>query len=168
MFMNKLILIAALIGVPAPLATQPDLPPPLPAPIEEPTFTAADVDCLARNIYFEAMGESQIGKRAVGFVTLARSQSSKYPDSVCEVVYQKRQFSWVSQRSVHQPRLKNAQDRLAWEVSQMEAVMVLSGEVKDPTHGALFYHTKGVNPVWNRNMIRTAVIGDHVFWKPKA
>lgn len=171
MLMNKLFLIAALIGVPAPLAVQPDIPV-LPAPLEEPVFSQADVDCLSRNIYFEAMGEPQKGKRAVGFVTLSRAQdeTKSFPSTVCGVVFQKRtscQFSWVCQRSTHYPKPRNAMDRLAWDTSQMEAVMVLSGQVSDPTNGALFYHSTSVNPIWNRKMVRTAVIGNHVFWKPR-
>ena len=58
--------------------------------------------CLAKNVYYEAGGESAKGKAAVAHVTLNRANSSLFPDSVCNVVYQKSrsvcQFSWVCMR----------------------------------------------------------------------
>ena len=44
--------------------------------------------CLAKNIYFEARGESLAGKLAVAKVTLNRTKHEDFPDSVCKVVYQ--------------------------------------------------------------------------------
>ncbi len=54
-----------------------------------------EVFCLAQNIYFEASVEHRVGKSAVAHVTLNRVDSPRYPDSVCEVVWQDRQFSWT-------------------------------------------------------------------------
>ena len=52
-----------------------------------------DLDCLARNIYYEAGLESEEGKVAVGLVTINRSNDYKYPKSICGVVNQKTVFS---------------------------------------------------------------------------
>src|SRR5579859_5098594 len=54
-----------------------------------------EVKCLAKNIFEEAGAEPDAGKEAVGLVTLFRSLSKKYPDTVCGVVYQRLQFSWT-------------------------------------------------------------------------
>ena len=52
-----------------------------------------DLDCLARNIYYEAGLESEEGKVAVGLVTINRSNDEKYPHTICGVVNQKTTFS---------------------------------------------------------------------------
>ncbi len=52
--------------------------------------------CLALNIYFEARSESFASQVAVAQVTLNRIESKKYPNDVCAVVKQPKQFSWYS------------------------------------------------------------------------
>ena len=52
-----------------------------------------DLDCLARNIYYEAGLESEEGKVAVGLVTINRSNDEKFPHTICGVVNQKTVFS---------------------------------------------------------------------------
>jgi len=60
------------------------------------TTSARDVEkqlqCMARNIYWEAASEPFEGKVAVAQVTINRVQSGKFADSVCGVVYQKTKF----------------------------------------------------------------------------
>src|SRR5256714_10675391 len=58
-------------------------------------FHARSLDCLARNVYYEARGESLAGQYAVAEVTMNRKASALYPKTVCEVVYQKSAFSWT-------------------------------------------------------------------------
>ena len=57
--------------------------------IATPFLSDRDVDCLARNIFYEAGSESTEGKVAVGLVTINRSQDPKYPQNVCGVVRQR-------------------------------------------------------------------------------
>lgn len=57
--------------------------------IVTPFISDKDIECLARNIFYEAGGESKEGKIAVGMVTMNRVQDPRYPKSVCEVVKQK-------------------------------------------------------------------------------
>ena len=60
------------------------------------------LECLAKNIYFEAATEPFEGKVAVAQVTMNRVESGKFPADVCDVVFQKNtfynrvvcQFSW--------------------------------------------------------------------------
>lgn len=54
--------------------------------IATPFLSDKDVDCLARNIFYESGGESTEGKIAVGIVTVNRSQDPRFGKSVCEVV----------------------------------------------------------------------------------
>lgn len=64
--------------------------------ISQVTFAEGDRKLLASIIYCEAGGESYAGKLAVGAVVMNRVLSSKYPDTVVGVVYQKSQFSPVA------------------------------------------------------------------------
>lgn len=53
------------------------------------------IHCLAETIYHEARGESFEGQRAVAAVVLNRTLDDNFPDTICKVVYQRNQFSWV-------------------------------------------------------------------------
>ena len=53
----------------------------------------SDLECLARNIYYEAASEPVEGKVAVGLVTINRSNSGEFPTSICGVVNQRTTFS---------------------------------------------------------------------------
>jgi spore germination cell wall hydrolase CwlJ-like protein len=54
--------------------------------IATPFLSDRDVECLARNIFYESGGEPTEGKIAVGIVTVNRSQDPRFGQSVCEVV----------------------------------------------------------------------------------
>ena len=54
--------------------------------IATPFLSDRDVDCMAKNIFYEAGGESREGKIAVAQVTLNRAQDPRFGKSVCEVV----------------------------------------------------------------------------------
>ena len=64
--------------------------------ISEVTFADGDKKLLANIIYCEAGAEPYAGKLAVGAVVINRVLSSKYPDTVVGVIYQKSQFSPVA------------------------------------------------------------------------
>lgn len=129
--------------------------------------------CLALNIYHEARSESTLGKRAVAWVTLNRVQSSKFPDTICDVVYQahldshgnpKRhqcQFSWycdgASDKTTNQQEWTRAQE-LARQV------MKNYGKIPDPTEGATYYHAVYVNPQWASSFKKTTRIDQHIFY----
>ena len=61
--------------------------------IATPFLSDKDIECLARNIFYESGGEPLEGKVAVGVVTLNRSQDPRYPNTVCGVVKQKTTFT---------------------------------------------------------------------------
>jgi spore germination cell wall hydrolase CwlJ-like protein len=63
------------------------------APGQAQSVDKHDLDCLARNIYYEAGLESEEGKVAVGLVTINRSNDEKFPQTICGVVNQKTVFS---------------------------------------------------------------------------
>lgn len=131
-----------------------------------PTLHDKQVMCLAKNIYYEAGGESDKGKAAVAHVTLNRANSPLFPKSVCAVVYQRNrgtcQFSWVCQRKAS-PRTLSER----WEDSLAIAKQAITGRVSDPTYGALFFHAVYVNPGWSRTLKRTIRIENHIFYRKR-
>lgn len=137
--------------------------------------TKKQVECLADNIYFESGYESKEGKIAVAFVTLNRMNSGYFPKDICSVVKQKSQnvcqFSWYCEEKPHRlsytKNLTYEQRKLYNEIMDIAVYVYANYEnIKDPTKGALFYHADYVNPQWP-NMIKTAVIGRHIFYVRK-
>lgn len=114
-----------------------------------------EVKCLALNIFFEARGESNKGKIAVGHVVLNRLNSAKFPDTVCKIVYQKHQFSWV--RNIPNWR----KYIIPMELYDL-ADDILVGKYMDVTNGALYFHNKAVKPFSRRVVAR---VGGHIFYK---
>jgi N-acetylmuramoyl-L-alanine amidase len=127
------------------------------------------VMCLALNVYFEARGEPEAGQYAVAEVTMNRVASPYYPDTVCEVVYQKNwdplrkryvaAFSWTEFRSVPEPRGKEW--RRAWKIA--EDVYYERREPK--LAGVLNYHAARIEPSWSQDKKPAAEIGRHRFYK---
>ena len=125
------------------------------------------LDCLTRNIYWEAASEPFEGKVAVAQVTMNRLASGRFGDSVCEVIYQKNvfyqqvicQFSWVCEtthrtKPVFQP---------LWQESELVAKKVLLENFRLPSmKEALYYHADYVNPAWKKPKIDK--IGHHIFY----
>jgi len=133
--------------------------PPIP-----PVLTEKDqqqIECMALNTYFEARGESRQGQYAVNHVVMNRVSSEDFPNTPCEVIYQRNrrvcQFSWVCERGkyVRNHDLYADLNHVAKEVYVERSV--------DNTRGARFYHANYVNPRWRLN--RTVVIGWHVFYR---
>jgi spore germination cell wall hydrolase CwlJ-like protein len=127
-----------------------------------------NLTCLALNIYREAGHEPFEGKVAVAQVTLNRTQHPSFPNTVCEVVYQKNsfmgkvvcQFSWYCD-SVHRMRPVNKQ---AYEESYRVAKMVYLEDFKlESVKSALYYHADYVNPNWGKKKVTK--IGAHIFYE---
>ena len=51
--------------------------------------------CLAAAIFFEARDQPLDGMMGVADVVMNRVESDRWPDDVCSVVYQSRQFSFT-------------------------------------------------------------------------
>lgn len=121
-----------------------------------------EVQCLAKNIYHEARGEGIEGMVGVASVTLNRVESFHFPDSICEVVYQPFQFSWVNEQM--KLNLENHIERKAWEVSKDVALMVLIKGVPDDMLGVYNYHATHIKPKWSHKKIKHKTISNHVFY----
>lgn len=126
--------------------------------------------CLAANIYFEARNQPEIGQIAVAQVTLNRADYDM--NRVCEVTLARKQFSWLNGKTKKDGKdlvilaaFEQPKDKKAWAKSKTIANQVLAKKHKDVVQGATHYHTKEVNPKWNRNLKKVTTIGDHIFYK---
>jgi spore germination cell wall hydrolase CwlJ-like protein len=124
------------------------------------------IKCLTDNIYFEAGNQSELGKKAVAFVTLNRSNNDRFPSNICDVVYQRNkwrcQFSWVCKSN------KKIKYWNAYEESKNVAkhVMLNYDNMQDVTHGATFFHRNDIKKPWfNARITKTVSIGKHIFYK---
>lgn len=134
-------------------------------------FDLTEIDCLARNVYFEARNQTVLGQIAVASVVLNRVKSSKFPSTICGVVYQggenrrhRCQFSWYCDGRT---------DR-AYEVESWKEIYDFSldlykkkGFAKDITDGAVYYHATYVDPYWVQAVNYTITIDDHRFYARK-
>lgn len=119
-----------------------------------------DTVCMLKNIYHEARGEGVEGMQAVALVTLNRAKQQD--KTVCEVVYQRKQFSWTNTTKGRNKPIKGNIDA-AYNV----ASAAMSDKLIDFTGGATHYHTKKVKPIWRKSLDKIATINNHVFYKGK-
>ena len=116
---------------------------------------SSDTNLLAHLIYGEARGEPYTGQVAVGAVILNRVKSSKFPNTIAGVIYQKGAFDAVSDGQINM-----SPD----STSQKAAKDALNGW--DPSYGAIYYFNPATATnkwIWSRQM--TVTIGKHRFCK---
>ena len=128
-----------------------------------------DLTCLARNIYFEARGESVAGQFAVAEVTMNRVESTRFPDTVCTVVHEQRwdrirkrkvgAFSWTELDYLSKPKGK------PWKRATEVAVAAYDKQEELKVPGALFYHAERITPRWSKSKKMVAKIGSHKFYE---
>ena len=146
--------------------------------------------CMALNIYYESRSDNLAGQYAVADVVLNRVQDGRYPNSICEVVYQgpvreswktkqdpdlseseriynpirhKCQFSWYCDGKSDEPR-----DETGWAQAQYVAGAIMySGKYRGISEGATHYHATYVKPKWrfDRGMNHIGRIGSHIFYR---
>lgn len=149
-----------------------------------------EVYCLATNIYHEARGEPLDGQIAVASVTINRVQDRRWPNTICEVVYQAQydpetqqprlyrcQFSWYCDGEEREISFRRAYFRenvveirdiemKAWVESVELALLIELAVVKDNTNGATHYYNSNlVHPRWAQYYTRTVRYGQHVFYR---
>ncbi|MBP1850418.1 spore germination cell wall hydrolase CwlJ-like protein [Rhizobium halophytocola] len=130
-------------------------------------FSASEQQCLSSGVYFEARGESVKGQAAVAQVILNRVRNPAYPDTICGVVYQNKDWRNRCQFSFACDNIRdrvNSKDH--WKIAREVAMAVTAGkiwlkEVGSATH----YHAVYVRPRWARSMEKVGRIGLHVFYR---
>jgi spore germination cell wall hydrolase CwlJ-like protein len=123
--------------------------------------TDGELACLAGAVYFEARGESLEGQLAVAEVVLNRAASGEYPASICEVVKQPAQFSFV-RNGLFPPIDENS---VAWRTALAVADIADKKLAAELTSDVLWYHAEYVSPFWGRHLDRVTQIGAHIFYR---
>lgn len=126
------------------------------------------LECLARNIYWEAASEPFEGKVAVAQVTLNRVESGKFGTDICSTVFQKNvvyekvvcQFSWVCE-GIH--KFKPVMAKNYADSEEVAKKVYLENFRLPGLKEALYYHADYVNPGWRKEKLAT--IGRHIFYK---
>ena len=162
----------ALAAEAAPLVAEPVpavLPavPPAPRPLHELVASFVDLRdqddqelCLAKAVYFEARGESLQGQLAVAEVVLNRVASHRYPDTICKVVTQKAQFSFIRNGRFPRPNTSSEAWRNALAVADVAQNQLANAVAPD----VLWYHANYVAPSWGKRLNRVTQIGVHIFY----
>ena len=126
---------------------------------EQVKYTKHDLECLTKNIYYEAGVESKVGKFAVAHVTVNRLKTGYWGNSICKVVYAKKQFSWTLARKLPRPNSK------LWAESEEIARKVLAGHRVRGLTKSLYYHADYIkDPKWADSKHEVGKIGKHVFY----
>lgn len=120
---------------------------------------SAEERCLAGAVYFESKGESLPGQLAVARVVMARAKSGRFPATLCGVIYQKSQFSFV--RGGGMPPIATASNH--WRNAVAISRIALSDGWKSPVEGALFFHARHVSPGWR--LMRLGSVDNHIFYR---
>ncbi len=151
----------------------------VPAVSNLPENKTAAKECLAVNMYHEARDQGTAGRLAVSAVVLNRVRDRRFPNTVCEVVYQAQmkpswktgepvpirnrcQFSWYCDGKSDKIKDKKTYQRIL-----DFAGLILHNDIEflDITDGATHYHADYVKPDWAGTKTRTTEIGDHIFYR---
>ena len=154
-------------------------------------FDVEEARCLAENVYHEARNQGTAGWLAVASVTMNRVTDGRFPNTICEVVFQaETKESWktkgkkdiLASERIFNPIHHRCQ--FSWycdgksddinnvsvymEIMQFSRLLLTSETVMfDITDGATFYHADSITPSWAKSKIKTIEIGDHIFYRWK-
>ena len=155
------------------------------------TLNADELHCMAQNIYFEAGNQSKTGMIAVAQTTMNRVRDRRFPNTVCEVVFEgpireswktrqdpeladnerifypiknRCQFSWYCDGKADV--IPYPENNISWRKSQDVALEVMafdrySGIVEGATH----YHADYVDPDWSKTITLVTKIDNHIFYR---
>jgi spore germination cell wall hydrolase CwlJ-like protein len=131
---------------------------------------AAESECLAEAMYYEARGEGADGQKAVAEVVLARTRDRNFPGSICGVVYQGAkkksgcQFSFACSDSAKKPKSAGA-----WREVELLASKIMNGQIALDAGiaDAIYFHAANVSPAWANLYEQVKQVGNHIFYSRK-
>ena len=140
------------------------------------TFEHNEIQCMALNLYHEARNESLAGQMAVNHVVLNRRDSDLFPNTVCDVVLESReyhrdgtpvknrcQFSWYCDGMPDTVKNRKVYD----EIVELSRNMYYNyNQMVDVTEGSLFYHAIYIKPPrWAQEKYKVVTIDNHIFYE---
>ena len=111
-----------------------------------PGDVSSELRCLAGAIYYESKGEPLAGQLAVAEVIINRARSGRFPQSLCGVVTQAGQFSFVRGGAV--PAINPTLGQ--WKTAVAVAQVALGDAWESPASNAMFFHARYVAPSWGK------------------
>ena len=120
--------------------------------------------CLALAVYHEARGEPLIGQKAVAEVVMNRVASDRFPDTICGVVMQPKQFSFVSTNGWAGIPTDPDVWADAVNISQDAIGNHLNGQSYFANKAMLYYHSTEVSLVWTKSLFELFTLGNHTFY----
>lgn len=119
-------------------------------------FNYKQIECLVKNVYHEARGESKHGRLLVTATVINRAAIKK--KSYCEVVYEYKQYSWTLDKRLLDKKIPPAVYRnLETEILQAIDTNSLN---KTVTH----YHRKDIKPHWSKSLKFFVKVENHIFY----
>lgn len=135
---------------------------------------ASDLQCLTATVFFEARAESPKGQKAVADVVLNRTKHPAFGGTICDVVKQPYQFSWVKNdkrsRKVLNADLTGfkAEDKASyWEAHLIAGEALAEGYKPLLPRNVISFHSVAITPHWANKMNFYATIGNHRFYSFK-
>jgi len=138
-----------------------------------------ELQCLAVAIHLEARSESILGQQLVAQVILNRVKDPSFPDSICKVVFQPKQFSWYNQGKTEaigrllkgSTRGLKPKDIAAYREAQFVALTMIKEEIELPEkyNKALYFVHKNVakSQKWLTKLKFIGKVGSHRFYGNK-
>ena len=138
-----------------------------------------ELDCLSLAIYKEARSEPLLGQQLVAKVILNRVKDPFFPDSICKVVFQPKQFSWYNQGKTQaigrllkgSTRGLKPKDIAAYQEAQFVALTMIKEEIELPEkyNKALYFVHKNVakSQKWLTKLKFIGKVGSHRFYGSK-
>lgn len=120
--------------------------------------TSDQRDCLTRAMYFESQRSSEEGLLAVGTVVMNRVESEKYPNTICGVVGQRRQFAHGV--------LRRKMDPAQMGPAQKAADKVLAGHRSKEVGKAMYFHAARIRIPY-KNVHYVTIAGGNAFYEKR-
>ena len=131
------------------------------------SYSQEEIDLLATNVYFEertaltygTITDEQAGQ--IVYVVLNRVKSKHFPDTVSDVIWQRKQFSWTHDGKSDTMRTKTARYK-AYRITYK----VLTGEIPNLVGDADHYINRAASrATWWRGMKFRGKYGNHWFYE---
>ena len=138
------------------------------SPIVDINVSSKDVDCLAKNIYYEAGSEPEEGKVAVAMVTINRVRDGRFGKSICSVVDQRT----TRVKSIEVTETKMVQVGLFGrpEAVQQKALVVQNVDVCQFSWRCMFVRKpKDTDDRWteSQRVAQDLLKGNYTIWQSK-
>ena len=144
-------------------------------------------ECLVKNVFYEGPryfptleNRYELSKRELRRniledrikiinVTLNRKEHNRFPDTVCSVIHQYRQFSWTLEQDKVTQSIRNKYKNDPTELQNLVEIEKLVEHalvygLEDLTDNSIYYHTHAVEPYWNKNKEVVVASMWHVYY----